>query len=193
MKGILSVFLIMLMLFAGLCRSQEYHFFIPAHFQNPLLKSGNFIAGIYYNNQRSDIQLEEQVTRNTTKNFTFSGILGITNNLTVRGQLDLYPSQYSSKIVAGGSGGTKNNFYLRPQLVVSYRPVKSVEIFGDVFVRNFSIENGPKSTYQDVPVGVDNEGNIILDRRLVTQPGYANTEVESLIYKIGVSINGSLW
>lgn len=172
---------------------QGMDLFIPAGYTNPFLQSGQYIAGLYYQNHTSYHTLAEEETRNREYYFGALGYLGLTDDITLKAIVDIFPEQMSNEKIAGGFGGDKDKFYVAPQFILSYRMTKSLEIYGDILYQKMSIEHGPRSYYGDVPVGTDEFGNIIYEKRQIVQPGYGESKIKAINYRIGITYNGRLW
>ncbi len=173
-------------------QAQSLDYYIPAGFTNPLLKSGQFITSLYYTQSRSITDYADQGTERSDKNWQFTGYVGLAEGLTLRADLGFYPEQTISEITSGGSGEDKRTFYLRPDIVLSYRPTGTLEIFGNFSYGKYTQQIGPRSLYQDVPVGVNPDGSYIYERRLVTQPGW-DTDIKFTSIRMGISNYGNLW
>lgn len=186
------IILTQLVLFSPLL-AQMSDYFIPAGFNNPFLKSGQFVTSLYYFQSAGETSiLEDSKTRSAERNINFTGLLGLTDHLTFRTDIAVYPKQTVYEIISGGSGSDKETLNIAPSLTLSYRPINNLEIFGNFDYRNFTRESGEKSRYQDVIVGVDNEGNPVYERQLYsyTSPDYS---VKSNSITIGISYLGKFW
>ena len=172
--------------------AQSLDYYIPAGFNNPLLKSGQFITSLYYTESKSVHDYADGGTENSSKNWQFVGYLGLAEGLTLRADLGFYPEQTISEITSGGAGEDKQTFHLRPDIVLSYRPTSTLEIFGNFSYGMFTQQNGPRSLYQDVPVGVNPDGSYIYERRLVTQPGW-DVDIKFTSIRMGISYYGTIW
>ena len=186
--SILFIFLISSTVFG-----QITDIYIPAGFNNPLLKSGNFITSLYYYNSNTLSEYDDREDKLANYNFNLVGYIGVTDQITLKTIFVYSPAQTYSEITKGGMGEDKSKSYLSPQIVLSYRPSNSIEIFGDFFYQKQTREFGDKSFYQDVPVGVDDQGNIIYEKQLVTQYSAGSSNYRTTAVKIGISYIGNLW
>lgn len=184
--------IICLILYAGLT-AQSLDYYIPAGFNNPFLKSGQFITTFNYYQHRSVMDNQEQESANLSKNWQFSGYLGLIDGFTLRADLSFYPSQTVSEIVSGGAGESNHTSYISPTIVLSYRPTGTLEIFGDLTYSNYTRQQGPRTYYQDVPVGVNPDGSLIYERRPVTQPALPDMDIKYTSIRMGISYYGNLW
>jgi len=184
----LSMFLISSTIFG-----QTTEIYIPAGFNNPFLKSGKFITSLYYYNYNSYSAYADREDKSTNYNLNLVGYIGLTDQITLKANFVYSPAQTYSEITEGGMGEDKSKSYLSPQIVLSYRPSNSIEIFGDFYYQKQARELGDKSFYQEVPVGVDEDGNLIYEKRLVTQPGVGSLNYRTTSFKIGISYMGNLW
>ena len=189
---IISFFLYMFIISSTIF-GQINDIYIPAGFNNPFLKSGKFITSLYYYNYNSGFEYGGQEDKLTNYNLNLVGYLGLTDQITLKTNIVYSPTQTYSKITKGGVGEDKSDLYLSPQIVLSYRPSNSIEIFGDFFYQNQTVVMGNKSVYQDVPIGVDGNGNIIYEKRLITQPSLGNSISKTTTFRMGISYFGNLW
>jgi len=173
-------------------QAQSLDYYIPAGFNNPMLKSGQFITSLYYTHSGSTTDVEEMITENSTKNWQFVGYLGLAEGFTLRADIGFYPEQTASEITSGGAGEQKHTFHLRPDIILSYRPTSTLEIFGNFSYGKYTQQIGPRSVYQDVPVGVNPDGSYIYERRLVTQTGF-DVDIKFTSIRMGISYYGNLW
>jgi hypothetical protein len=181
------------LLLAATAAGQVMDIYIPAGFNTPFLKSGKFITSLYYYNTNTVSEYGDQENQLANYNLNLVAYVGLTDQMTLKTNFIYTPAQTFSEILAGGMGKDKLESYFSPQFVLAYRPTKSIEIFGDYFYQSQTRVIGDKSLYQDVPVGVDGDGNIIYERQLVAQPGLGNIMTRTTTFRIGISYIGSLW
>ncbi len=111
--------LILCVLSFSAIHAQTLDYFVPAGFNNPFLKSGQFIAGLFYDQSRTTMSFENEESANSSKRWQFIGYLGLIDGLTLRADLSLYPKQTVYEITSGGAGETENTSYLRPNIALS--------------------------------------------------------------------------
>ncbi len=188
--GILGMFLLIM---SSSLLSQNFQYYIPAGFTNPLLKSGEFISSLYYFNDQIQTKQDISKIQYSRKDINFLGYLGITDNITLKTRFIISPSQTVQEVIEGGVGEKTNNFSFSPEITLSYRPKANLEIFSSVYYSDQTIQIGEQGFYDEVPVGVDSTGNVIYERRLVSQAVQPDLKSKNTTFFIGFSYIGKLW
>jgi hypothetical protein len=173
--------------------SQDLQYYIPAGFINPLLKSGEFVSSLYYFHDQ--IQTEQDISRikYSRRDINFLGYLGITDKITLKTRFIISPPQTIQEVIEGGIGEKTSNFSFSPEITFSYRPISNIEIFSSVYYSDQTNQIGEQGYYGEVPVGVDSTGNVIYERRLVTQSAQPDLNSKNTTFFIGFSYIGKLW
>ena len=182
-------------LLISFCLGQSLNeYYIPAGFQNPLLKSGQFISGMYYYHYQVASLREGSETTDYSKNINMTGYLGITDRITLRTKFIVSPEQNVQEVTKGGKGTSTSVFNINPQLTVSYRPVNKMEIFSSIDIWNTKNTFGDRTVSEDVPIGIDPEtGEMIYERRTIVQPALPDIKRKGFIFMIGINYCGQLW
>jgi len=188
--GILGTFLLIM---STSLHSQNFQYYIPAGFTNPLLKSGEFVSSLYYFNDQIQTKQDISKIKYSRNDINFLGYLGITDNITLRTRFIISPPQTIQEVIEGGIGEKTNNFSFSPEITFSYRPKANLEIFSSVFYSDQTIQIGEQGFYDEVPVGVDSTGNVIYERRLVSQAAQPDLKSKNTTFFIGFSYIGKLW
>jgi hypothetical protein len=188
-------FVFVILIFLGFntqIHAQNMEFYQPVGFNNPLLKSGQFITTLYYYNTSSKYVRDLDEYKNILKSFSFASFLGITDAITLNVKLSLYPEQtIFERIVV--SGTDQQNFNIKPEFVLSYRPIGNMEIFGSVLYNKNTTVFGEQTLLALVPFIDPQTGEVIYQTSEVTYGGAPDLTFSNTTFTIGISYNGQLW
>ena len=173
--------------------AQQLEYMQPVGYQNPLLKSGQFISSLYYFSKQSETEYSGHNTHFEDNNINFFGYLGLTDFLTLSTRLSIYPSQKIQWETGESTMKRKTDFYINPELTLSYRPIQYLEIFGSFNYRQYTITQGPYSFLQSVPVGIDSTGTVIYEERMAQVDGMDPMDSSSYYLRFGLTYSGKLW
>jgi hypothetical protein len=143
------IFIFFVIFFCGPTSAQELsHYYTPSGFSMPMLESGEYavsLGGSYYRGQSKTSALNpfygnwDSDSRNY--NVSFSGIIAISRQFLIRGELSYYPHQttsdYRGHYVYVFPFDTSVNDYqhidkqrasFQPQISLAYRPLLNLEI-----------------------------------------------------------------
>ena len=169
-------------------------YYQPAGFANPPLRSGHFLTSVFYSHQLATQTVAEMKTDRPEKEIILAGYLGLTDFLTLQTNIAIIPDQTILELRDPQVGKDKLKFNIRPQVMLSYRPLSNLEIFGDFYFINQTTDYGEKGTMRDVPVEIDPITGIpIYEPRLVFQPAGPSIEFESTMIRFGFTYLGTLW
>jgi len=175
--------------------AQNIEHMIPAGFNNPFLKSGEYISTFYFNSLNSESNVNEGISgfRRDEYSLNMRSYLGITDDITLSTRLFVFPKQTVSKSMFGDGGDRINTFNIRPEIILSYRLEKNIEIFGAIDYLKYTSSFKDSYFTATVPVGQDGSGNIIYEEREVVQLAMSDRSNSFANIKVGVTITGNLW
>ncbi len=174
--------------------AQKIEHLVPIGFNNPFLKSGQFISSMFLENSSFKSEYEDKTGIKRNEYYlSFQTYLGLTDDVTLSTRLNTFPTQTVDKGLFDGGGDRKQNFNIRPEFILSYRPSESVEIFGLVDYSNYESSFKESSFKTVIPVGVDEFGNTIYEERTMTIQPRADLKNTFSNIKIGVTFSGKLW
>ena len=165
----------------------------PVGYQNPFLKSGQFISDLYLYSYRNTIDRELDDTNFGEYSINLSGYLGLTDFLTVSTRLSAYPAQKTAWRSDGADGKREQSFNINPQITLSYRPIAYLEIYGSFDYQQYEITSYPESYYTSVPVGIDSTGQIIYEDRKRIIEAQAPYTTSRYNFRFGLTYSGKLW
>lgn len=175
-------------------QAQQLEFMQPVGYQNPFIKSGQFIANLYFYAHQSETEQTNYTRHNDIKNVNFISYLGVTDYITVSTRIAIYPAQKVVWESEGSTLKTENDFHINPELILSYRPIQSLEIYGSFNYRQYTTTQGPYTTYTDFPIGIDPEtGNIIYELREINVEGRDPIDTSIYFLRFGLTYSGKLW
>lgn len=174
--------------------SQQLEFMQPVGYQNPFLKSGQFIASLYSYSYQSETEYSDYDRYFRNNNINLVSYLGLTDYLTLATRIAIYPDQKINWSEGNSTQKRKNNFNINPELTLSYRPANSLEIFSSFNYRQYTTTEGPYSYLQSVPVGFDSTtGSIIYEERMFQVTAMNPMKTSSYFFKFGLTYFGRLW
>jgi hypothetical protein len=190
---------LLIVLISSFCLAQDLQYYRPVGFQNPLLKSGQFISSISYYHSAIEStwdtnDLSYTDTRQSDQYLDMFGYLGLTDNLTINANLNVYPSQIYNEIIKNGSGKNKIKLNVRPNIVLSYRPNANIEIFGNLYYINETRKQGDQTVSGLVPIGYDpNTGEAIYETAFFKRSGLPDLNINGNNFRLGITYIGELW
>ena|SRR3990172_2579164 len=183
---------------AGLAQVQNLNRVVPIGYQNPFLRSGQYITTLYYysNTDRTESSFDGYKSIYVDREYSvrWAGYLGLADNLTLSTKLFVYPRQeiHWGEGVSNAKDTQKAN--LNPQVTLSFRPSNDLEIFGSIDYRQMETFFSPYTYETTVPVGVDPEtGQVIYEPRMVTVGAAPQLEQKLTVVKVGFTYSGCLW
>ena len=186
--------LISLIFIINSLQAQRLEYLQPVGYQSPFLKSGQFISNLYFYSHQSESNHSLYETNMGNYNLNFSGYLGLTDYLTLTTRLGIYPAQKTSWSTGSRTNKTEDNLNFNPQLILSYRPIEFLEIFGSVDYRQYSKTQGPYTYVLETAVGVDPQsGEIIYEERTIDLEGMGTYETTRYAIRFGLTYAGKLW
>jgi hypothetical protein len=166
----------------------------PVGYQNPFLKSGQYIAGLYYYSYQSETEYSNYDRYSRNNNINLVSYLGLTDYLTISTRIAIYPDQKINWSEGNSTQKRKTNFNINPELTLSYRPVNCLEIFSSFNYRQYTTNEGPYSYLQSVPVGFDSTtGSIIYEEQMFQVEAMDPMKTSSYFFKFGLTYSGRLW
>ena len=195
MKKIIYISFILTVLFISQSLAQQLEYMIPAGFNNPLLRSGQYITSLYIMDRysKTDIKEDKIGSERGEYSFNFSSYVGLTDRLTLSARLYFYPEQTLGKSLYGGGGDQMSSFRLTPSFVLSYRPKDNFELFSAFDYSYYTVSYKASRTTLAHVIGVDEFGNPIYGNDAVFIPANPDMEVMSAVMRLGVTFTGSLW
>jgi hypothetical protein len=193
-KRFLFSFFIIVML-TGTTYSQQLEHMIPVGYNNPFLKSGQYITSLYFSGHFSEYDNKETQNGTQSRQYSvnFTGLIGLTNKVTLATHLNFYPEQTLDKRLYGGGGDRISNFYVSPAFVLSYRPKENLELFSSVDYSNYSLSfNDSKSSIPRI-IGLDEFGNPVYSEDTIIIPAQSDIDVMSAFIRVGITYSGKLW
>ncbi|MBN1407911.1 MAG: hypothetical protein JW956_08985 [Calditrichaceae bacterium] len=185
--------LVSIMFIVNSLKAQQLEFMQPVGYQNPFLKSGQYITSLYYYSYESNYRYSNDTHHNGSKYINIAGFLGLTDFLTLSTKIAVYPNQKMQWDTGESTMKRETDFYINPEITLSYRPIKSLEIFGSYNYRQYTITQGPYSYLQDVPIGIDSTGTVIVEERRVYDSGMDPYDTSSYFFRFGLTYSGRLW
>jgi hypothetical protein len=174
-------------------QAQQLEYMQPVGYQNPFLKSGQFISSLYYYTLQTESDFTNSDVHTGDKNFNFTGYLGLTDFLTLSTRVVVFPDQKIHWETDGSTMKRNTDFYVNPEITLSYRPIEALEIFGSYNYRQYTISQGPYSFLQDAPIGADSTGTIIYEERKVYTEGMNPIDTNTYFFRFGLTYSGKLW
>ena len=186
--------IVILYLSYELSNAQGLEFMQPVGYQNPFLKSGQFITNLYFYAHQSETEQTNYTRYNGSKNVNFIGYLGLTDYITISTRIAIYPTQKVVWESEGSTLKTENDFHFNPEFILSYRPVESLEIYGSFNYRQYTTTQEPYTTYTDFPIGIDPEtGDIIYELQEINVEGRDPFDTSIYFLRFGLTYSGKLW
>ena len=186
--------LVSIMFIINSLKAQQLEFMQPVGYQNPFLKSGQYITSLYYYSRITETERSDNLTKTGEYNINLIGYLGLIDNLTLKTLITVHPYQKIYWYSEGGSGNDKSKFYVDPEFTISYRPIEFLEIFGSCNFSQYEIDRGPYSYYISTLVGYDPEtGAAIYEPRLVTTQDKSVYDYTNYRFRFGLTYSGRLW
>jgi len=185
--------LIVILLFSN-GYAQKIEHMVPIGFNNPFLKSGQFISTMFLENASFKSEYKDNTGIERNEYFlSFRTYIGLADDITLSTQLNTFPTQTVDKGLFNSGGDRKQKFNISPEFILSYRPNESIEIFGSVDYSNYK-SSFKESTFKAViPVGVDEFGNTIYEERTLVSPPRSDLMNTFSNIKIGITYSGKLW
>jgi len=174
-------------------RAQRLELMQPVGYQTPFLKSGEFISNLYYFSMQSKMERTNYITKSGEYNINFTGYLGLTDNLVLRTHISAFPGQKISRYTKGSKGNDRIDFYIDPEITISYRPIRYLEIFGSFQYTQYEITRGPYYDYMTF-VEIDPETGIATyNERLAVTRDEAVSDISTYRVRFGLTYAGGLW
>ena len=174
-------------------QAQQLEFMQPVGYQNPFLKSGQYITSLYYYMHESESNYSNYISHIGSEYLNLTGFIGLTDFLTLSTKIAVYPPQKIQWYTGENTMKRKNDFSVNPEITLSYRPIKSLEIFGSYNYRQYTTTQGPYIYMQDMPIGIDSTGAVIVDEVRVFSPGMDPMDTSSYFFRFGLTYSGKLW
>jgi hypothetical protein len=174
-------------------QAQKIEHMQPVGYQNPFLRSGQFISGLYYYQSERVSDYTNEKSHFGDKNLTFAGYLGLTDFLTLSTRISVYPNQKIQWYTGESTMKRETDFYISPQLTLSYRPAEYLEIFSSLNYYKYTITQGSYTALQPVSILDPETGQIIVEERMVQMEGMDPTDINSYFFKFGLTYSGRLW
>ncbi len=183
------------LLLCSVLPAQQLEHMVPVGFNNPFLKSGQYITSLYFQNNSSEEsrpESESGIERNAYS-INMRSYLGLTDNITLSAALHFFPEQTISEGLYGTGGDATNSFYVQPEVVLSYRPTTAMEIFGSFNFSDYSRSyKASRGTTKRI-IGIDENGEPIYGKEEFTIPPFPDSMQKSVSFNVGVTVSGQLW
>ena len=174
-------------------QAQRLEYMQPVGYQSPFLKSGQFISNLYFNSHQSESNYSSYERNMGNYNLNFSGYLGLTDYLTLTTRLGIHPAQKTIWSTGSRTDKMENNLNFNPELILSYRPIEYLEIFGSVDYRKYETTQGPYTYLTERPRYDPNTHEIIYEERMVEIEGMDPYKTTRYIVRFGLTYSGKLW
>ncbi len=179
---------------ASLASAQGLEHYLPVGFHNPLLKSGQYIFSVAYNNSNQENDQAGSTFEYGQRYLNAFGYLGMTDRITLSTNLNLFPRQTIWQSRGDNEGCDREDLNLSASVALSYRLHHGFELFSKFFYNRYKIDYGDRTYLTTVPVGIDpNTGAVIYEQRRILQPGPPDLRLTSTAFRIGLTFVGSLW
>lgn len=179
---------------ASLAVAQNQEHYLPVGFQNPILKSGQYIFSASFNNSTQKNTQGTNSYEYGKHYFNAMGYLGVTDRITLSTYLTLSPRQTIAQSRGVNEYSDRENFNASTSLNLSYRLHSGFELFSAFDYNRATVEYGDRTYLTTVPVGVDpNTGAVIYEERRISLPALPDTRNTGTYYRMGLTFVGNLW
>jgi len=174
--------------------AQRLEYMQQVGYQNPFLKSGQFISNLYFYSFGNTSERDLGDTNFGEYSINLSGYLGLTDYLTFSTRITAYPEQKTYWRSGGEEGKREQSFNINPQITLSYRPMDYLEIYGSFDYQQYEITSYPESYYTSFPAGVDTTtGQIIYENRKIIMDAQEPYTTSRYNFRFGLTYSGRLW
>lgn len=179
---------------ASLALAQNQEHYLPVGFQNPILKSGQYIFSASFNNSNQKSTQESNIYEYGKHYFNALGYLGVTDRITLSTFLTLSPEQTVSQSRGNYESRDRENFNATTSLNLSYRLHSGFELFSAFGYNRATIEYGDRTYLTLAPVGFDpNTGEVIYRETRISQPALPAVRRSGTGFSMGLTFVGNLW
>ena len=173
--------------------AQKLEHMLPVGYQSPFLKSGQFISNLYFYSHQSESNHSSYETNHGNYNLNFSGYLGLTDYQTLTTRIGVYPAQKTIWSTGSRTDKIENNLHFNPELILSYRPIKFLEVFGSVDYREYETTQEPYTYLTERSRYDPNTHEIIYEEYMVEIEGMDPYKTTRYFVRFGLTYSGRLW
>ena len=186
--------ILMLLVFTALTFAQNLEYYRPVGFQNPLLKSGQYIMSAYYHYENQESERDVNLSETNRYNLATSGYLGVTDKMTLSTNFNFFPRQTTFQEHGETKAQNYENLNLQTEVTLSYRPRQNLEFWGTAYYTSRKTNYGERTSWGTAYVGEDPEtGAIRYEEKEIVQPGQHPLKTTNSHFRVGFTLTGNAW